>query len=197
MICRYFSAYIILDSLIFRPYNSICKYLISIYTYYLEGMICLNHSISVNYTPHGRKEQFYTPGGLPDVESAIARCGIGYPELMVLYSLKTRTNLTQRQITEEVGLVKATVNTVIRDLKNRGLIILEPSRHDKREKYVYLTEKGKKYTEEIIKPLLEAEERISRKIGNDRMEQTIETMELFNLLFEKEWNCSICCLKKN
>lgn len=126
-----------------------------------------------------------------------ARCGIGYPELMVLYSLKTRTDLTQRQITEEVGLVKATVNTVIRDLKNRGLIILEPSRHDKREKYVYLTEKGKKYTEEIIEPLLKAEERISGKIGNDRMEQTVATMELFNMLFEKELKQRIESEKQN
>ena len=115
-----------------------------------------------------------------------AQCGIGYPELMVLYSLKTGIDLTQRQITEETGLVKATVNTVIRDLKNRDMIILEPSRHDKREKLVFLTEKGKQYADEIIVPLLEAEERIARKIGNERMEQTIGTMELFKLLFEKE-----------
>ncbi len=105
---------------------------------------------------------------------------------MVLYSLKTGTDLTQKQITEEVGLVKATVNTVIRDLKNRSLVILEPGRHDKREKLVFLTEKGKQYADGIINPLLAAEERISRKIGDERMKQTIETMELFNLLFEKE-----------
>ena len=115
-----------------------------------------------------------------------AHCGIGYPELMVLYSLKTGTDLTQKQITEEVGLVKATVNTVIRDPKNRSLVILEPGRHDKREKLVFLTGKGKQYADGIINPLLAAEERISRKIGAERMKQTIETMELFNLLFEKE-----------
>ena len=83
---------------------------------------------------------------------------------MVLYSLKTGADLTQRQITEEIGLVKATVNTVIRDLKKRGFVILDPGRHDRREKLVRLTEQGK----------------------NERMEQTIGTMELFNLLFEKE-----------
>ena len=107
-------------------------------------------------------------------------------KLMVLYSLKTGTDLTQKQITEEVGLVKATVNTVIRDLKNRSLVILEPGRHDKREKLVFLTGKGKQYADGIINPLLAAEERISRKIGAERMKQTIGTMELFNLLFEKE-----------
>ena len=46
-------------------------------------------------------------------------------------------------------------------------------------------------------PLLEAEKRISRKIGNDRMEQTIETMELFNLLFEKELKQRIESEKQN
>lgn len=75
---------------------------------------------------------------------------------------------------------------MIRDLKNRGMIILEPSRHDRREKFVFLTEKGKQYADGIIGPLLETEERISGKIGSERMEQTIGTMELFNLLFEKE-----------
>lgn len=105
---------------------------------------------------------------------------------MVLYSLKTGAVLTQRQITEEIGLVKATVNTVIRDLKKRGFVILDPGRHDRREKLVLLTEQGKQYADNIIDPLLAAEERISGKIGNERMEQTIGTMELFNLLFEKE-----------
>lgn len=84
------------------------------------------------------------------------------------------------------GACKSYRKYVIRDLKNRSLVILEPGRHDKREKLVFLTEKGKQYADGIINPLLAAEERISRKIGDERMKQTIETMELFNLLFEKE-----------
>lgn len=111
---------------------------------------------------------------------------IGYPELMILYTLISGRQLTQKKITEEIGLVKATVNTVIRDLKNRGLVTLTASRNDKRRKYVSLTEEGKIYAEEIIRPLLEMEDRITRMIGNTRMEQTVATMELFNILFEKE-----------
>ena len=111
---------------------------------------------------------------------------IGYPELMILYTLISGRQLTQKKITEEIGLVKATVNTVIRDLKNRGLVALTASRNDKRRKYVSLTEEGKIYAEEIIRPLLEMEDRITRMIGNTRMEQTVATMELFNILFEKE-----------
>lgn len=115
-----------------------------------------------------------------------ARCGIGYPELMVLYALLSAPPLTQKNIVEEVGLVKATVNTVIRDLKKRDYVVLTASKTDRREKYILLTDSGRKYAEETVSPLLDAEERITRMIGKDRMQQMIDTMELFNILFEKE-----------
>ena len=111
---------------------------------------------------------------------------IGYPELMVLYTLLSDTPLTQKNIVEEVGLVKATVNTVIRDLKKRDYVVLTASKTDRREKYILLTDSGRKYAEETVSPLLDAEERITRMIGKDRMQQMIDTMELFNILFEKE-----------
>lgn len=113
-------------------------------------------------------------------------CGIGYPELIVLYTLRIKDHLTQKAITEESGLVKPTVNTVIRSLKSRGLVHLEPAKNDKREKLVFLTESGDQYAHERIDPLLKAEKEIAEKIGSRRIEQAIETMELFNLLFEHE-----------
>ena len=82
--------------------------------------------------------------------------------------------------------MKPTVNTVIRSLKSRGLVHLEPAKNDKREKLVFLTESGDQYAHELIDPLLKAEKEIAEKIGSRRIEQAIETMELFNLLFEHE-----------
>lgn len=112
--------------------------------------------------------------------------GIGYPELMVLYALCGEDGLTQKAITEEFGLIKATVSTVVRDLKRRGLVTLEPHQGDRREKRVVLTEDGRAYAERRIQPLWEVEERITRKIGDKRMGQLIDTLDLFNLLFARE-----------
>lgn len=112
--------------------------------------------------------------------------GIGYPELMVLYAMKTKGRMTQKEIGEGYGLLKQTVNTVIRDLKARGYILLEPSKDDKREKLLRFTEAGERYAFEMVEPLLCAEERVCRRIGYERMEQLKEIMELFNILFEKE-----------
>ena len=93
-----------------------------------------------------------------------AREGIGYPEMIVLYSLYTMGRLTQKQIREDFGLQKQTVNTVIHDL----------------------TESGRRYAGEKIDPLLHTEEEIYRKIGIERIRQISETMELFNLMFERK-----------
>lgn len=111
---------------------------------------------------------------------------ISYPELMVLYALTTMGELTQKEICEGFGLLKQTVNTVIRDLKKKGYVILELSRTDRREKLVVLTKEGKEYSNAYIEPLLHVEERVYKRIGYERIMQSQETMEMFNILFEKE-----------
>lgn len=112
--------------------------------------------------------------------------GIGSPELFVLYALYTRGELTQKEIGNSYGLLKQTVHTVIRSLRQKGYIILKQSEKDKREKFVSLTDSGMSYAKNILTPLLEMEERVYKNIGFDRLAQMQETMELFNILFEKE-----------
>jgi DNA-binding MarR family transcriptional regulator len=112
--------------------------------------------------------------------------GIGYPELMVLYTLVVFGSMTQKEISEYVGLLKPTVNTVVRDLKKRGYLVLEQCRADKRERLVSLTPSGQAYAENRIQPVLQAEAQTYEKIELERIQKMYDTMELFNLLFEKE-----------
>lgn len=114
------------------------------------------------------------------------KLGIGYPEMIVLYALTMMDGITQKEISENFGLQKQTVNTVIRNLKQNDYILLEVCKEDKRERSVILTEKGKEYAIRIIKPVFDAENKVYKIIGNERLIQANETMKLFNLLFEKE-----------
>lgn len=114
--------------------------------------------------------------------------GIGYPELMVLYALETMGELKQKQIAENYGLQKQTVNTVIKTLAQRELVRLVPSEADKREKIVLLTQSGKAYARKLISPLRQIEEKVYKNIGAERLQAMCETQELFNLLLEKEIN---------
>ena len=65
---------------------------------------------------------------------------------------------------------------------------LAPCTSDKREKRIILTESGREYSKKLIEPLLKAEDRASEMIGSEKMKAMCETLELFNLLFERELN---------
>ena len=114
------------------------------------------------------------------------RHGISYPRLMVLYALMTAGEMTQKEICEGFGLVKQTVNTVVRDLKKNKYIILKAGQSDRLEKNISLTGEGRIYAEKWVNPLLKTEKRIFEIIGCERMKQMQDTLELFNILFENE-----------
>lgn len=111
--------------------------------------------------------------------------GMSYPELSVLYALVTKGPVTQKNICENYGLPKQTVNHCIRHFESQNHLRLEASIHDKREKRIILTEKGERHALNLLKPLFEIEAYISRNINSDQFVQAIETRELFNTLFEK------------
>lgn len=112
--------------------------------------------------------------------------GIGYPELMVLYALVVEGDMTQRQISENYGLLKQTVNTVVKSLHTRDYILLAPGTTDKREKVVSLTESGREYAEHLLQPLLAAEERAYQIIGAERSQAMADTLDLYNIIMERE-----------
>lgn len=117
---------------------------------------------------------------------AAAALGVSYPELIVLYALETMGELRQKQIAENFGLQKQTVNTVIKALSQRELVQLTPSEADKREKIIILTENGKKYAQSIVTPLRKAEDKVYKSIGAKKLRAMYEVEELINLLLEKE-----------
>ena len=117
---------------------------------------------------------------------AASALGIGYPEMMVLYALEFMGELTQKQIAENFGMQKQTVHTVVSALQKKGYLLLKASEGDKREKRIVLTESGWEYACKMIAPLKKTEEKVYRTIGNERLQAMCETLDLFNLLFERE-----------
>ncbi len=117
---------------------------------------------------------------------AASLLGVGYPELMVLYALKTGGEQTQKEMSTAFGMLKSTVSTVTRDLKRRGYVVLEASGGDRRERLVSLTESGRQYCDALIEPVLAMERNVHKILGEERLEQARELMELYNSLFQNE-----------
>lgn len=107
-------------------------------------------------------------------------------QLFVLYALDRQDAVTQKMIVEYTGLSKQTVNTVIRALKADGYITLRAGSADRREKQVVLTDMGQAKSRKLLLPLYTLENRVFDIMGAERVKQMIDTITLFNTVFEKE-----------
>ncbi len=156
--------------------------------------VCINTIMAFSMRKQGGRtmpadeQKLWTVWGKSDglYNSWAASRNINYYLLLVLYALEGQKAMTQKKICICTGLTKQTVNSVIRSLKKDGYIELVPGTEDRREKQIALTGKGIAYSRELLTPLLELEHRVFQIMGNDKVQQMVDNIALFNTVFEKE-----------
>ena len=94
---------------------------------------------------------------------------------------------TQKEICKYSYSNKQTVNSAVKRLRENGLLEITPSEESKREKIITLTEKGKKYAEKYILPMLEAEQNALLKMGKEKRELYFELMKLHAQALKEEF----------
>lgn len=104
----------------------------------------------------------------------------------IMYMLYLSGVNRQKERVENYGMPKQTVNTVITELQKKGYIILIPDENDKRSKIIKLTQEGINYANKIVTPLLDCEIRVLKKMGTQRVEMLIDTMNQYADLLETE-----------
>ena len=104
----------------------------------------------------------------------------------IMYMLYLSEVNRQKEMVENYGMPKQTVNTVITELQKKGYIILIPDENDKRSKIIKLTQEGINYANKIVTPLLDCEIRVLKKRGTQRVEMLIDTMNQYADLLETE-----------
>lgn len=104
----------------------------------------------------------------------------------IMYMLYLSGVNRQKEMVENYGMPKQIVNTVITELQKKGYIILIPDENDKRSKIIKLTQEGINYANKIVTPLLDCEIRVLKKMGTQRVEMLIDTMNQYADLLETE-----------
>lgn len=87
--------------------------------------------------------------------------------LWVLYALNDGNPHSQHDICLDWSLPKSTVNTVIKDLVGKKIVVLEKIEGAKREMNIRLTEKGKEYAQEKLSFVYEFESRVFGRLRSD------------------------------
>lgn len=111
--------------------------------------------------------------------------GISENMLMLMYALNDDKIHTQKQISEQYSIPKTTINTIVKELLEKGLIVFE-SGENLKEKNIKLTEEGKIYAKDILGELEEIEQKAMKKTLEKYSDKFIETFEYLLESMENE-----------
>ena len=113
------------------------------------------------------------------------RHGLSFYQLYSLYAIWESKGLcTQKDICGQWLLPKQTVNTILKNYEEEGLITFHVSESDKRNKMIGLTDKGQEYADEVLGELTALETDVFRTMGAERSHELVENSRMFTELFE-------------
>ncbi len=112
--------------------------------------------------------------------------GLNSTTLYLLHIIYTSEPCTQKQICDIMMLPKQTVNTIVRDYQNKGLLETTESPEDRRHKHIRLTRQGKAYCKQILPPLEEAESYTLEQFTEEERNMMFTLMEKYNKVFCKK-----------
>ncbi len=117
--------------------------------------------------------------------------GVNLIEHPILYSLLIFENLSQKDIADEYGLPKQTVNNIIKRLENDKLVELKTSEKDKRKKIISLTVKGKEYVNDKLGHIIERENKAASIVGEEKLNKLndllMELNDVLKIVFEDNY----------
>ncbi len=115
-------------------------------------------------------------------------CNLAETAFWILYCIREREKeaFTQREICGYWFYTPQTVNSALKNMTEEGLLILRTEEDNRKNKRIYLTEKGKETVERIVVPLMDAERRALAAIGEQEAAIFLKTMKKHTELFREE-----------
>lgn len=112
--------------------------------------------------------------------------GLNYNSLMVLYSIHGMDACTQKKISDYWMIPKQTINSILKDFKEKGYVCTAEAGMNKKEKQLVFTAAGRVYAEHVLADLLETEERAMRAMGQELRDQFVKSGIAFLEALKKE-----------
>lgn len=103
--------------------------------------------------------------------------------VVIMYELLIRGKLTQRELVNLSDLPKQSINKEIKILRDHDHITMTVDPSDKRVRFCQLTEAGRKYAYDRLRPLFELEEKTAQAMGTDKMKLLAKLSEEWSTTF--------------
>lgn len=120
---------------------------------------------------------------------AAEKIGLSYSAYAIFYGLYSKKcPATQKELCEEWGINKQTINSSVKKMVSEGLLEVNPSPENSREKLVSFTENGKKFAENRLEKLIEAEQNAFLGFTEEEQEAAVKLSEKAVALYRKEFS---------
>lgn len=106
--------------------------------------------------------------------------GVKESELWLLYALESESAHSQKQLCEEWGFTKTTLNTTIKQAQAAGHLTLTPIPGKRREMQIHLTESGKAYAAHVLRVIHQAEDQAMHETAKRYSTEFIDALEYFS-----------------
>ncbi len=107
--------------------------------------------------------------------------GLSGTAFYILYSLAAgRKAYTQRELCLEWSYPRQTVNSALKNLQKQGLVELRFSPGSQKNKQIHLTEAGRRVTEEVILPFIEADRKAFGALREEECSVLISALKKYN-----------------
>lgn len=110
---------------------------------------------------------------------------LSYTTLCIMGYIERFENCTQKMISELSFLPKQTVHSVINELKKQGYVELKEMEKDHRMKTIHFTERGRNYSNAILRDLHERECKAMESLSEEEQKQLVCTNQLYAEQFRK------------
>ena len=101
-----------------------------------------------------------------------SKAGITFEMLQIMSCLWSEQGVTQQTLAERTAKDKACLTSLMTNLERKGLVCRHENPKDRRNKLVYLTEKGEEFHQWIAPQLKEYYDRLEKILGKEQIKLT-------------------------
>ncbi|MBO5472891.1 MAG: MarR family transcriptional regulator [Lachnospiraceae bacterium] len=116
-------------------------------------------------------------------------CGLTDCVFWIIYSiLDSPEPLTQTELCSTWSLHKQTINTALKNLETDGMISLRSPEQNRKNKQIFLTEKGRAFAQRTVIPYMEMEQRAFGALEEEERKEMLRLNQKLLALLQTELN---------
>lgn len=121
-------------------------------------------------------------------EARSSKYGSQSSEFWLMYTLDDGQPHSQKQICDEWGFPKTTLNSIIKKCETAGYLTLLPIPGKRREMEICLTENGKAYAKQLLDYFYQAENKAMEETLTRYPAEFIDAIKYYNKCLESEFD---------